>query len=1106
MATATASYEPIYDEEVRLAIDPAEEIPTDTCWGALTGKFDTKQTVWVIDSGATRHMTYAREVFTEFVQLNVPRIVKTASGAFVYGTGMGNVHIQVFTDDLRTETLVLTDVLYVPALAGSLISASQLQDKGILVQTTENTQERAMVLTRDGSIIANATRVGSQYILDSVAIEATMAATERDPDLDLWHRKFGHIGVQGLRGLHGVVSDLEAPISVPRGYNSDFCEPCIMAKQLRVVNRQKPDKTDEPLGRVFSDFWGPYSIPTIFGERYICTLTDQATRKSWTFLTKQRTDFREVLLKWKKETELQSGQKLKILRLDNAGEFKAFENDLRTQYGVKTEWTTAYTPEQNGVSERLNRTLISLARAMLIDARLPYKLWGEAVKAACYIRNRTPIGPEGMTPEEAFSKKQPGIMHLKPWGCVAFHRVPDKLRYKLEPVSQKMCLVGYTETTQQYRLYDPVSRRIVISTRPRFLVNRRLKWKWSTRTPAQELDASNSESDSDDDYGTEKIGSRLPPENLARPALNESLIEELSEEHGADSIRTSHVDGRETHTPDQREDGEPSHEALGRGLRIRKPRRFFDDEDTALRADACGICLPKSYDEAISDPQYAQQWKDAIADELVKLQALGTWEYAELPPMKATVGTKWVFTVKYTPTGLVHHFKARLVAQGYSQRPGDDFCETFSPTIRYESIRALLAVGCAEDLEIHHADVDTAYPRAKLHAEVYIRRVEGLTLPSNVVLKVRKALYGLKQSAREWYIEACNGLAKFDLKPSFSDPSVFVNSDKTLIVGLYVDDMIILGPSLDVINTFKKEFGKLYKIKDLGEISMCLGLDIVRDRPSRTLTISQKSYTLKLVNEYLGGSDRIDPTPTGGIQTLGKAKQNEPRADISLYQKTIGSLMYLQRGTRPDITFAVCRLAQYCTDPTIRHWNCVLRVLRYLKGTAGYTVRYGSYERLQGLKGYSDSDYAGDPADRLSTYGYIFTLCGGPVAWTSKKQRSISTSTTEAEYVALCQTSKQAVWYSGLLRDIGYSKYLKDDYTVPLLCDNQSAIALAENPENHARSKHIDVQFHYVRQLVAYHKITVDYCSTSHMLADALTKPLRLSVFRTCVKGMLMEG
>jgi hypothetical protein len=182
-----------------------------------------------------------------------------------------------------------------------------------------------------------------------------------------------------------------------------------MAKQLRVVNRQKPEKSDKPLGRVFSDFWGLYSIPTLFGERYIWTLTDQVTRKSWVFLTKQRSDFREVLFKWKKEVELQTGYKLKVLRLDNAGEFKAIEDELRTKFGIRIEWTTPYTPEQNGVSKQLNRTLISLARAMLINAQLPYKFWGEAVKTVCYIRNRTPIAPGALTLEEAFTGRKPGI-------------------------------------------------------------------------------------------------------------------------------------------------------------------------------------------------------------------------------------------------------------------------------------------------------------------------------------------------------------------------------------------------------------------------------------------------------------------------------------------------------------------------------------------------------------------------------------------------------------------------------------------------------------------------------------------------------------------------
>jgi hypothetical protein len=176
-------------------------------------------------------------------------------------------------------------------------------------------------------------------------------------------------------------------------------------------------------------------------------LTDQWTGKVWIFLVKDRKDFLNKILGWKKENELISGYKLKILRLDGAGEFRSLEQKLKDDFGTKIEWTTPYTPEQNGVSERANRTLVSLARAMLIDSGLPYKFWGEAVKTACYLRNRTPSGPGGVTPEEAFTGRRPGIRHLVPWGCLAFHRLPDKKRRKLELVSVQIVFVGYIETS-----------------------------------------------------------------------------------------------------------------------------------------------------------------------------------------------------------------------------------------------------------------------------------------------------------------------------------------------------------------------------------------------------------------------------------------------------------------------------------------------------------------------------------------------------------------------------------------------------------------------------------------------------------------------------------
>jgi len=175
-----------------------------------------------------------------------------------------------------------------------------------------------------------------------------------------------------------------------------------------------------------------------------------------------------------------------------------------------------------------------------------------------------------------------------------------------------------------------------------------------------------------------------------------------------------------------------------------------------------------------------------------------------------------------------------------------------------------------------------------------------------------------------------------------------------------------------------------------------------------------------------------------------------------------------------------------------------MQVLRYLKGTREFGTTYSGLNVGQKLEGYVDSDYAGDRTDRKSTYGSVFMLCGGPVAWTSRKQQSVSTSTTEAEYVALCQGNKEAMWFRRLLQETGFSQFLGDSFEVQMYSDNQSCIALAENPESHSRSKHIDVQYHYSRQLIEYKKVKLDYYPTDRMLADVLTKPLGYRTFREC--------
>ena len=462
------------------------------------------------------------------------------------------------------------------------------------------------------------------------------------------------------------------------------------------------------------------------------------------------------------------------------------------------------------------------------------------------------------------------------------------------------------------------------------------------------------------------------------------------------------------------------------------------------------------------------------------------WEYVALPMGKRPVGHRWVFTVKYTPTGQLDKFKARLTAQGFSQIYGNDFLETFSPTMRADSLRVLLAIAAHEDLHIRQIDVVSAYPRSKLHADVYMKPPKGLECPAGKVLKLETSLYGLKQSGREWYIEACHGLEGIGLRPTTIEPSVFTLEDRSLILGLYVDDMIILSADKKSIERVVTEIKKLWDIKDMGEVSKILGLHIHRDRARRALTISQTSYIEETLDKFNLTNAKPAGLPVSDRNTLIAASPNEQHADQLLYQQAIGRLMWISNSTRFDISYVVGQLSQHCNKPAIRHWNGVSQVFRYLSGTRKLKLWIGGESQDEALKsrnacygyklhGFSDADYAGDQTDRKSVTGHIYLLNKGPISWSSTKQKCVATSTTEAEYIALSEASKQGQWLRALIKELRRINLLEDNQAVPMHSDNQACIAISQDPTGHRRTKHIDIRYHYIRELIAYGKATVTY-------------------------------
>ena len=369
------------------------------------------------------------------------------------------------------------------------------------------------------------------------------------------------------------------------------------------------------------------------------------------------------------------------------------------------------------------------------------------------------------------------------------------------------------------------------------------------------------------------------------------------------------------------------------------------------------------------------------------------------------------------------------------------------------------------------------------------------------VWKLNKSLYGLKQANRAWYEKVRKKFEELGFTRSEADHSVFfkVENGVLLVIAVYVDDMIALSRSRDLIQRIKLALGEAYELKDLGEVLWILNMEIQRDRGPRTLTISQQQYIKSILERH--GMANCRPLSTPMEANLHLPKLANAEIDPKEYQSALGSLMYAMLGTRPDIAHSVGVLSQHAATPGKQHWNALMRVFHYLCGTADLKLTYRGSSEAKELVEYVDADHASDPVDRRSFTGYAFVLNGAAVTWASKKQHSVSTSSTDAEYVAGSEATKEAVWLRLLLSEIGQ---LKAGPTT-LLIDNQSAIARAKNPVCHSRTKHVAVQHHFIREKVESGEVKAEYIPTGDQVADVLTKALAREKHEKFTKGLRLS-
>jgi hypothetical protein len=514
---------------------------------------------------------------------------------------------------------------------------------------------------------------------------------------------------------------------------------------------------------------------------------------------------------------------------------------------------------------------------------------------------------------------------------------------------------------------------------------------------------------------------------------------------------------------------------------IRKPKVYTDG--TVRYGCFIASGEPQSLDEALKN----RDWKLAMDAEYDALVNNKTWHL--VPPKKGinVIDCKWVYKVKRKSDGSLDRYKARLVAKGFKQRYGIDYEDTFSPVVKPATIRTILSVAVSRGWSLRQLDVQNAFLHGYLEEDVYMKQPPGYEDKSKerYICKLDKALYGLKQAPRAWYSRLSNKLCQLGFKASKADTSLFYYNKGTVIIYMliYVDDIIVASSTQEATTCLLNDLRKEFALKDLGDLHFFLGIEV--KKMNNGILLTQGKYA----KDVLQRANMMECKPVNSpLSTSEKLSAHEgdllgPQ-DATAYRSVVGGLQYLTL-TRPDISFAVNKVCQYLHAPTTVHWATVKRILRYLKHTMEIGLKICKSSSLL-VSAFSDADWAGDQDDRRSTGGYAVFLGSNLISWSARKQSTVSRSSTEAEYKAVANATAEVMWIQTLLYELGIQAPKK----AKLWCDNIGAKYLSANPVFHARTKHIEVDYHFVRERVARRLLDIEYISTKDQIADGFTKPL----------------
>ena len=1029
---------------------------------------------WIADSGATTHMTNSLQGMYDLTDAKVSVSVGDGRKMRTVKTGKWR-GIAVDSEGTRKQ-ITLSNVSYIPDLMVNLFSLTAVMDKGFQVDGNSKgitVQKNKWTMRFDRRIGTPKGHVFAITMLPYTAEECEMAnATIQYEDA---HKLLGH---PGRNKLVGTSERLKWTLT--KQVTTD-CSDCLVGKAKRMkLNKESENQSKVPGERLMIDI---SSVKTQNSKRigkYWLLVVDEATSMKWSFFLKSKDAQVQLLTGFIKNLQEQ-GKPVKYIRCDNAGENLSLQQSLDNEgMNIKFEFTARETPQQNGKVERAFATLYGRMRAMMTavkwDDEMKHKFWMEA--AATATKLDTIMNEKGkQSPYQAFYNQSPLFeKHLRTFGEVGIMTLkPGRtIKSKLGDRGIKCLFLGYAanHAGNVYRVLNLETKMVMIS--------RDVKW-------LKTFDINNNSQETNNDLG----------DNNADDDDNEVMLQPIEPEQGDANNNTANP------------------VRLARELRGLQP--FNNPGRLEIEGHNNHLCFfvpecaeeddtPTTFQEAWyhKDPIKREKWRQAIRLEFRQMIKNGVWRKEginSLPANRKGIGTKWVFKEKKNGV-----FRARLVAKGYDQIAGIDFQYNFAPVTSEVTLRILLVMWIVNDLFAEIADVQTAFLHGDLEEEIFIKIPPGykefLSETKEAInekfLKLEKSTYGLVQAARSWWKKFTTVLKRDLGFMQFENDSCLLKrqtSDGKVYLIVYVDDCFVLGDKSAVKHALT-EIEKHFAITRSENIEDFIGCRI--EKENQSILLSQPDLIKKMLKKFgektLNMREYETPAPSGThiirCQDDEAKLSDEEQAE---FRSGVGSLLYLLKHSRPDLSNSVRELSKVMDAANKAHQKALFRAIKFVEQTQERKLVLSPIHNSihWEIKAFSDSDFAGDTDTRKSVSGYIIYLNGAAIAWRSKGQKSVSLSSTEAEYMAISEVAMEILYIVGILKFLD----VKINYPIEVNVDNIGAVYLSKNATTGNRTKHIDTRYHFVREYIEDGIVKVVFVRSEDNDADIFTKNLNGETF-----------